>query len=96
VAEQRLAQRCGCSLVEKNLHQFQRDWLAPSGRDQALLGVPQHALGLRAGHPGKPLEEIIHPCPTFQVFEQSLTGTRVPLKTHAPLTFSGVRSAAAH
>jgi hypothetical protein len=33
VTQQGVAQRCGCSLVEENLHQFRRDLLAPSGRD---------------------------------------------------------------
>jgi hypothetical protein len=70
VARQCVAQRRGRSLVEENPHWVRGGLLAPTGGRQALLGVVQNRLNLFAGHAGKPLQEIIHPRPTFQVLKQ--------------------------
>jgi hypothetical protein len=42
--------------------------MSPS-RNQALLGVPKHKLGLLACHSWKPFEEVIDPRATLQVFK---------------------------
>jgi len=63
---------------------------------QALSGVFQHGLDLFAGHAGKPFEKIIHRRAVFEISNNAATGTRVPLNSHAPLTFPAMRSTAAH
>ena len=39
-------------------------------RDQTSFGVAKHKFHLFACHAGEPLQEIVDPCATFQIFEQ--------------------------
>ncbi len=63
---------------------------------QALFRVFQHRLNLFAGHTGKPFEKIVHVAPSSKFSNNAVTGTRVPLNSHAPPTFPAMRSTAAH
>ena len=39
-------------------------------RHKTLLGVTQNQLNLFSRYAGEPLEELIDPCPVFEIFEQ--------------------------
>ena len=64
---------------------------------EALFRVFQHGLDLFAGHAGKPFEKIVHRRAVFEILKQRRhRHARVPLNSHAPLTFPAMRSTAAH
>jgi hypothetical protein len=71
-----------------------RRGFASSGDGQTLFRVPEDGFDLRAGYAGEPFEEVVDSCAVFDVGEEGLDGTRVPRKTHAPLTVSAFRSTA--
>jgi hypothetical protein len=57
----------------------------------------QHRINLLAGHAGKNhSRKSSTVAPSSRFSNNAATGTRVPLNSHAPLTFPAVRSTAAH
>jgi hypothetical protein len=67
-----------------------------SGLNQAALRVIEYRLNLLTCDAWKPFDKLSTQAPSPRFSKRALTGTRVPLKTQAPLIFPGSRSTAGH
>jgi len=66
--DERATQGSGCSLVEEDFHPRSSGF----GDDEALAGEFQNRFNLLLGDSRKPLQELAHCGPVFQIFEQRL------------------------
>jgi hypothetical protein len=67
-----------------------------AGGEEAQLGVLQHGLDLFPRDTWEPFEKIVEPGPASRFSNRAFTGTRVPLTSQTPPTFSGCRSTTRH